>query len=291
MDMKSLSDTFKNRRLKKENNGLRQELSRLKRDFNNLLADTGRKKLLEEARYRDPLRLNSHEYQVYSQNGEDGVLDEVFRRIGTTNRFFVEFGAADGLKNNTTNLLVKAWSGVWLEANPKHVDSIHEKFGALIEKKKLCAKEAKVLPENVESVFRQTGVPEEFDLLSIDIDGNDYWVWKAISDFKPRVVVIEYNAVFYPDQKWVMQYNPGHRWPRTRYFGASLKSLELLGQEKGYHLVGCDLCGANAFFVREDLCQGKFHEPFTAENHYEPSRYYLAQESGHVRDFGAFEEI
>ncbi len=148
-----------------------------------------------------------------------------------------------------------------------------------------------ITAENIEPLFNEMGVPEEFDLLSIDIDGNDYWVWKNILKFRPRVVTLEYNALYRPAVKWVMKNNPTLAGKNDSYFGASLKSLELLGLEKGYRLVGCTFTGLNAFFVREDLVQDRFLAPYTAENHYEPARYSLVNKPGHPKGFGPFEQI
>ncbi len=126
-----------------------------------------------------------------------------------------------------------------------------------------------------------------FDLLSIDVDLNTYWLCKAITNYEPRVVVVEYNALFPPPVEWVVRYDPMSAWDGTCYFGASLKSLENLGTLKGYRLVGCDVTGVNAFFVRQDLVEDKFLRPFTAENHYEPMRY--LQSFLLPRDFRPFE--
>ena len=247
-----------------------------------------RENLFENNKYFDPKRLSKYEYQVYSQHGEDGIIQEIFKRIGTTNKFFVEFGVEDGIENNTVFLLLKEWKGVWLEGGKKNIKSIQEKFGFLINTNKLIVKQAFITIENIERLFNSLGVPKEFDLLSIDIDGNDYWVWKAIDSYSPRVVVIEHNSVFRSDVEWIMSYNPNNIWNGSSYFGASLKSLEKLGNQKGYRLVGCDFTGVNAFFVRNDLVGDKFFEPFTAENHYEPPRYFLQNVNGHRKDFGVF---
>lgn len=112
-------------------------------------------------------------------------------------------------------------------------------------------------------------------------------VWKAIHNYHPRVVIIEYNALFPPDVEYVIKYNPDFIWNWSSYFGASLKALEILGSEKKYKLIGCNFSGVNAFFVRENL-EDKFLEPFTAENHYEPFKFYLKTKIGHQRDFGEF---
>ena len=112
-----------------------------------------------------------------------------------------------------------------------------------------------ITAENIQELFAKYQVPREFDLLSIDIDGNDYWVWKAVVDYRPRVVAIEYNAMVPPDQARTIAYEPSFIWKKTDYMGASLLALEKLGKEKGYTLVGCDSCGTNAFFVDSTLAQ------------------------------------
>ncbi|MBD1849419.1 FkbM family methyltransferase [Leptolyngbya sp. FACHB-711] len=147
--------------------------------------------------------------------------------------------------------------------------------------------------ENINDLFVQNGFEGEIDLLCIDIDGNDYHVWNAIESVSPRVVVIEYNDKFHPPVNWTIAYNPAHEWRGTDYFGASLKALEILGLKKGYRLVGSNLAGVNAFFVREDLVGDRFAAPFTAENDYHPPRYYLLpfySQLGHQPDSGEWVE-
>jgi hypothetical protein len=231
--------------------------------------------ILSEPRYQDPKRLNRHEYRVFSQNGEDGIIAEIFRRIGTTNRFFVEFGAADGFENNTVLLLRQGWSGLWIEGDPDLVARARGHFRAEIDGSKLTVMQAFITAENIEDLFRRGGVPDELDLLSIDIDRNDYYVWEKIAHYRPRAVVIEYNPLFPPTMSWVIPYDPQGMWDKTSRMGASLKALADLGSRNGYSLVGCSLAGANAFFVRSDLLGDHFLGPYTAENHYERSRYNL----------------
>ncbi len=250
--------------------------------------DFAERLLAGDEKYQDPLNLNRFEHRMYSQSGEDGILREVFRRIGETDRSFVELGAGAGLENNTTSLLVRGWTGHWLECDRRNVARIRSKFGRMLERGTLHVERQLVTAENVEPLLSRLGIAAEPDLLSIDIDGNDYWVWQAISSVRPRVVVVEYNAFFQPDVHWVMAYAPRHRWPGTIYFGASLASLVDLAGEKGYRLAGCTLSGVNAFFVREDLAAGRFQEPFTAERHWQPSRPALTLYTGRPRDFGDF---
>ena len=249
--------------------------------------------LFQNDKYKDPKKLSRFDRQVFSQNGEDGIIEEIFKRIGTTNKYFAEFGAStDGLENNTANLLLDGWKGLWIEAELKHVNQIRERFQLVVENHQLTVNNAFVDAENIERLFKEANVPSEFDFLSIDIDGNDYWIWKAITKYRPRVVCIEYNAIHGDTRKWVMAYNPKHVWDGSNYYGASLKSYELLAREKGYSLVGCDFTGGNAFFVREDCVSNKFQQPFTSENHFEPIRCFLNRQVGQTkRRFGPFETI
>ncbi len=246
-----------------------------------------RLQFLAEPRYGEPNRLNRHEYQVFSQNGEDGLIAEIFHRIGTTNRTFLEIGVEDGLESNTTFLLMQGWRGYWIEGRAKSVSFIRGHFSQVLQEDRLKVCHAFVDAENVSPLLETFGVPEAVDFLSLDIDRNTYYVLEAIlQKFSPRLLAIEYNALIPPHLDWKVEYAPKKSWNRSSYYGASLKALELLGREHGYCLVGCDLCGVNAFFVRADLCSGDdFAAPFTAENHYEPPRDYLVHRVGPPRRF------
>jgi hypothetical protein len=241
--------------------------------------------LLDNPRYGDPKRLLRYAAQTFSQGGEDGAIAEICRRIGASERNFVEVGVGNGLENNTVFLLSQGWKGWWLEADEQAVASINATFRRQIALGNLSVLRATVTAENVANLFRRLAVPAEFDLLSIDIDRNTYWVWAALSAYKPRIVVVEYNASYPPDVDWKVEYRADAHWNGTSYFGASLKAYELLGRDLGYSLVGCEVAGTNAFFVRNDLCADRFAAPFTAENHYEPPRYGLVARYGHPPGF------
>lgn len=247
-------------------------------------------RLLAGTRYAGPKSLNRHEFQVFSQNGEDGILAEIFRRIGVSSKSFVEIGAGDGLENNTTLLLVQNWSGYWVEANAQLIATVRRLFHRPIQQGRLKVAQAFVTAENVQSVQQELGVPEEADLLSLDADRNTYWIWAALPRLRARVVVVEYNASFPPPIDWKVEYDAARKWNESLYVGASLKAYELLGRERGYSLVACDLSGTNAVFVRDDVCEDKFEAPFTAEFHYEPPRYFLSRKSGHRPCFSDLDE-
>ena len=202
-----------------------------------------------------PYPISYYEESVYSQNGEDGILRELFLRVGFTNRFVVDFGADDGIECNAAYWLHQyRWDGLLIEAAA-------DKFALLAHNYRTYAgvrvANEFVTVDNIAAIFRRENVPVEFDLLSIDIDGNDYWVWEALAEYRPRVVVIEYNPTFVPPQLWVMAYDPDHVFERAHpnYHSASLESLALLGGRLGYALLGTDSNEVNAFFVRDDLLE------------------------------------
>jgi len=228
-----------------------------------------------------PPYLDSFGYKVYSQNDEDGIIHEIFKRIGTTNKTFVEFGVEDGLVSNGHFLLFTGWHGLWIEGNEKDVKKIREYFSEPLSTKQLTTVCAFITAENINKIIEENGIKGAIDLLSIDIDGNDYWVWKAINCIQPRVVVIEYNAKFPPPCEWIMEYDANHIWDWSDKQGASLKSFELLGNELGYRLVGTTTNGINAFFVKKELANDLFPEPATAENLYHPGDYGFVISGGH----------
>jgi len=221
--------------------------------------------------------LDSFGYKVYSQNDEDGIINEIFKRIGTTNKTFVEFGVQDGVESNGHFLLFNGWRGLWIDGSEEHIKKLKEYFSEPISTKQLTAINAFITVENINNLIEEV-FNGEIDLLSIDIDGNDYWIWQAIKCIQPRVVVIEYNAKFPPPCEWIMEYDPNHIWDESDKYGASLKSLELLGDKLGYRLVGTNICGVNAFFVKKELAKDLFPEPATSENLYH--RWNMAKHMG-----------
>ncbi len=200
--------------------------------------------------------LGSHSARVYSQGGEDGVLLRIFDRIGIRHRHFVEFGAWDGLHlSNTANLrLNHDWIGLLMEGSDRA-------DGVVVKRERVDA-------ENIESLLADHDVPEDFDLLSIDIDGNDYWVWKAIASYSPRVVIVEYNIFFLRETAKTIAYDVDYEWDKDHfglYHGASLAAFEKLARSKGYALVHTEADSPNAIFVRRDLLGAELKLPSLAE--------------------------
>jgi len=195
--------------------------------------------------------LEAHEASVYSQSGEDGTLARLFDLIRLSNRFFVEFGAKDGkyLSNTANFRLHQGWTGLLMDGDPESSDdSAHH---LLADKTAPRVREEIVTRENINQLLARYRVPKNFDLLSIDIDGNDYWVWKALEGYVPRVVLIEYNIFFQLHERKTIPYDPAHVWDESAFHGASLAALRDLGKQKGYELVYTDSYAPNAFFVLE----------------------------------------
>lgn len=241
-------------------------------------------------RYADQRSISAAYGQVYSQNNEDGIIAEIFRRIGTDSKTFIEIAAGDGIENTTRLLLETGWRGLWVEAGDAEADCIRNLMRTPIADGRLAFVNDKVTIDNVEAMVEQSGFVTP-DYISVDIDYNTSHVWRKLMRFRPRLFCIEYNGHYPPSTDYEVPYREDKFWAGTTKFGASLKAMERIGAEHGYRLVGCDIFGVNAFFVREDLCsEALFIGPFTAEQHYEPPRFSAVAMRGHARHLPFAEE-
>lgn len=189
------------------------------------------------------ITLRLYEKRLISQNGEDGILEKIFAVLGTTNKYYVEFGAGEGHFGSNTKWLREKhhWKGLLMDGfyteNPSI--NLHKEF---------------VTAENICNLLKKYNVPKEFDLISIDIDRNDFYVWKALSQYyKPRVVVIECNPLFKANEDKVIRYQPDATWDGSEHTGASVLALFHLGRSLGYSLIYQESSGVNLFFVRDDV--------------------------------------
>jgi hypothetical protein len=203
-----------------------------------------------------PADIRSSEFQVFSQFGEDGALADLTAQLELTRGTFVEIGVESYRESNTRYLATRVrnpWRGVAVDIGDDHVHFLAAHPEAW--KIDVAGVQCRVEPSNVNDIVSGTTESITPDLLSIDIDGMDYWVWEAVV-CKPPIVVVEYNALFGPSSAVTVPYRPD--WdPRTAvpavYYGASLAALEHLAHTKGYTLVGTTSTSVNAFFVRDDL--------------------------------------
>jgi hypothetical protein len=200
--------------------------------------------------------LRHAEFKVFSQWGEDGIIQFLLGKVPIANEFFVEFGVESYAEANTRFLLSNDnWRGVIIDGGTAHRD--YTTRMGLTWKHDLTVVSAFITRENINGLLSAAGAKGDIGLLSVDIDGNDYWVLEAIDVASPRILVVEYNALFGSDAAVSVPYMPD--FTRTGahfsnlYYGASLRALADLAERKGYRLVGCNSAGNNAFFVRKDV--------------------------------------
>jgi len=194
--------------------------------------------------------IHLHEEKTFSQNGEDGILRYMFSNIGTTDKFYVEFGVQDGKQRNTRLLAEKyAWAGLLMDGGPGN--------------KKINLQSEFVTSANIRHLFRKYHVPKEFDLLSIDVDSCDLWIWRQLCGFnnthgapwRPRVVITEFNRNYDLYEYYTFPDDPSTFWQGDELFGASLSALYLAGLQMDYGLVYVDHNRVNAFFLRRDILE------------------------------------
>ena len=195
------------------------------------------------------------EFKVYSQWGDDGIIKYLINQLPGIPKTFVEFGVEDYREANTRFLLVNDnWRGLVMDSSEANVAQI--KSEGIYWRHDLTALAALVTTENVNGLIAGAGFTGEAGLLHIDIDGNDYWVWEALTAIDPAIAIVEYNSVFGAERAIAVPYQAD--FDRTRahhsnlYFGASLGALRLLAGRKGYVFIGCNSAGNNAYFVRRD---------------------------------------
>ena len=200
----------------------------------------------------EPYATLARRFRGLSEHEEDGITVALFRRVGAATHRFVEIGA--GVNGGNCGFLAKelGWTGLMVDIDPDRVARLQRRFAPAV-----AVAQAQVTRENVNDLIASHGLAGDIDLLSIDIDGIDYWVWEQLTACRPRVVIVEYNPFLGADRAVTVPYDPAfnrHRFdvPRSAYYGASLPALVKLGTRKGYRLVLVEPRGVNAFFVRED---------------------------------------
>ncbi len=241
-------------------------------------------KLVDENKLSYKNIFKNREYSVYSQNGEDGLIAAILNETGINSRRFIEFGFGNGRQCNSAYLALHCgWDGLFIDGNKSHTDSANKYFNENLSystssnlsasKNKISVVNAFITLENINELFQQNNFTGKIDVLNIDIDGNDYWIWEKIDVIDPTLVVIEYNPVLGIDKNIVVQYDPAfERFAKHKsgyYYGASLSAYTKLANKKGYVLVGCDTNGINAFYVKKESLKGWLKEISPEEAYYE----------------------
>ena len=233
--------------------------------------------------------LREAEFRVFSQFGEDGIIQYLIQRVQIETEIFIEFGVEDYSESNTRFLLVNDnWRGLVLDSGDRHVAFLRRT--GLDWRHDIEAKVAFIDRDNINGLIASAPMHGDIGLLSVDIDGNDLWVLDEIDVVSPRILVIEYNSTFGPDAAVTVPYDPAFVRGRAHwshlYWGASLTALDAVATRKGYVLVGGNSAGNNAFWVREDVL-GDLHRA-TVDEAYAVSRFRESRdESGrltYVRD-------
>jgi hypothetical protein len=218
--------------------------------------------------------LREAEFRVYSQWGDDGIVQYLVHHVPVVSDSFVEFGVEDYSEANTRFLLVNDnWRGLVMDGSRDNID--RARAANLYWRHELTALDAFITRENINQLIDGAGFRGPLGILSIDIDGNDYWVWEVIDVVDPAIVIVEYNSVFGPRAAVTVPYDPAFRraaaHPSHLFWGCSLRALCLLAERKGYVFVGCNSNGNNAYFVKRTAAAGL--KVMTAEQGYVLSRF------------------
>ena len=228
-------------------------LDKIKQDIKDLKVLNGKK----ISKYNDSIKsdnLNDYEFKVFSQFGEDGIIQFLIKNIDLSCKKFIEFGVENYEEANTRFLLENNnWSGLIIDSSLENVE--HIKNQNYYWKHDLKAINEFITRENINEIFKQNKFTGKIGILSIDVDGNDYWIWNAIDLVDPDIIVIEYNARLGNESSLTIPYKSNFNRENNSKkdtYGASLNALYKLGKEKGYELVGTNSNGNNAFFVKKD---------------------------------------
>lgn len=245
-----------------------------------LLCELVELQLLQNAKYHLPHALMPFRQKIFSQYGQDGLLAEIFRRIGEGGGRFVEIGTTP-TANNTSLLLLKGWRGLWADASLATDEHLPRSIQMLLREGKLKISRKLVTRDGCRTLLASRGFADALDLLSISIDCNTHHVFTELLPLQPRVICVAYNGMLPPDLNWAAPYDPKAVWDGSNIYGATLGTISAAAEAAGYSLVGCELSGTDAFFVRHDLLTGRFLRPGDVMFHWEPLRLHLGQMQRH----------
>lgn len=213
--------------------------------------------MAEKNRQKNSIKnLKEVEFKAFSQWGEDGIIDWLVSKLPSIKPSFIEFGVSNYKESNTRLLLQsKNWTGLIIDGSTENISAI--KSQEIYWKYDIEAKQAFITAENINTLINESGFKKDVGLLSIDIDGNDYWVWKAITNISPAIVICEYNTALGDIYPLTVPYQPDFQRAQAHhsllYFGASIQALISLGKQKNYTCIGTGSSGCNVFFIRNDL--------------------------------------
>jgi hypothetical protein len=223
--------------------------------------------------------LQENEFKVFSQWGEDGIIQYLLANVEIPNPVFVEFGVGDYRESNTRFLMRhNNWKGLVIDGSARNMQRLAN--SSLFWQHDIKADIDFITRDNINSIIRRNDISGDIGLLSVDIDGNDYWVWEAIDCINPRIVICEYNSLFGPNAAVTTPYQPDFQIFRAHYsglyWGASVAGFDNVARKKGYSLVGSNSAGNNIFFVRNDVL-GRL-KPLTPSQAHVTSRFRISRD-------------
>lgn len=221
--------------------------------------------------------LSLFENKIFSQNGEDGITVKLLELIydNHVDNFYIEFGVNNGIECNTRILREKyIWKGLQMDGGYENdIINLKKEF---------------IMKENIIQLFKKYNVPQRINLLSVDIDFNDFYCLKEIlENYECDIIICEYNATHLPNEDKIVIYNKDERWDGSNYFGASLLSLDKLGKKYNYSLIYCDKNGVNCFFIHNNIINSKNLQIKNIEDItkiYKPPLYGNGPNGGHIQD-------
>lgn len=271
--------------------GLNQLMGVLRetRNTSRLAHEVALQRAIEERQRAHPNPLVRHGRRCYSQSDEDGITQEIVRRLGIAQGVFAEFGVGNGMQNNTLALMACGWRGFWVGGE----DLAFDVSGS----ERLHFEKAWTTLENIQGLY-EAGLArldrDGVDVLSLDLDGNDYFFLEKLlqNDCRPSLFIVEYNGRFPPPLEFCIDYDPAHEWKGGDYHGASLATLAGLFEIFGYVPICCNAgTGANAFFVRKDARSHFPEVPERLEDIFVPPLYVMQQRYGHPKSLRTIRKI
>lgn len=258
---------------RKIKNKILQIVNKFRQEEQKILLLLGQHKAAAVRNEQDVASLSAVEFRIFSQYGEDGIIQYIVSKIDIPNKIFIEFGVENYTEANTRFLLINDnWSGMVIDGDESNINYI--KSDTISWRNDITAVHSFITRENINTLIGAYTQQEDIGILSVDIDGNDYWVLKNITTVKPRILICEYNNAFGPDHSITVPYSANfvrrNAHHSNLYFGASLRAIYNLANEKGYDFVGVNSTNINAFFVRKDL-SAPFRK-YKPEDVYVPSK-------------------
>jgi hypothetical protein len=266
------------------NNNFCRELDSVKILLGNIISQNNRKKNEDN--------ISSYEFSIFSQWGDDGIIDYLINNLNIKNKSFIEFGVQDYTECNTKFLLMnRNWRGLIIDESTNLINKI--KNSDIYWRYDLTAIKSFITKKNINNIFKDNNFVGTIGLLSIDIDGNDYWIWDSINSVDPEIVIIEYNSRLGFEKAITIPYREDFERKKAHYsniyYGASLKALINLGKKKNYIFIGCNSAGNNAYFIKSNLENSKIKE-IKIEQGFVHSKFRESRDENGNKNYLAFKE-